>query len=196
MAKLCVRHNRRDRHGTGSSPDRASPEDESEQCSSCCRRDVRFARRSGSAALGGRARARLLRSRTSRHASDARRHCRVGRAGELDRAVGRLLLVTVAEVRLDDARLRRHRLREVCDPYMRMPSETTASVASPTDDERCCLTGFCLAILNWVAWPAGAPWRSRRSLARQSSRPVLACIIGAFRPCIAPMISSEEIPSR
>ena len=59
-----------------------------------------------------------------------------GRAGELDRAVGRLLLVTVAEVRLEDATLRRHRLREVCDPYMRMPSETTASVASPTDDQQ------------------------------------------------------------
>ena len=43
---------------------------------------------------------------------------------------------------------------------------------------------------------AGAPWRSRRSGALQSSSPVLACIIGAFRPCIAPMISSEEIPSR
>ena len=46
---------------------------------------------------------------------------RDGRAGELDRAVGRLLLVTVAEVRLEDATLRRHRLREV-----RMPSEATA----------------------------------------------------------------------
>jgi hypothetical protein len=57
-----------------------------------------------------------------------------GRAGELDRAVGRLLLVTIAEVRLEDATLRCHRLREVCDPYMRMPSETAASVASPTDD--------------------------------------------------------------
>ena len=57
-----------------------------------------------------------------------------GRAGELDRAVGRLLLVTLAEVWLEDAALRRHRLREVCDSYMRMPSETTASVSSPTDD--------------------------------------------------------------
>lgn len=55
------------------------------------------------------------------------------RARELDRAVGRLLLVTLAEVRREDAALRRHRLREVCDSYMRMPSETTASVASPTD---------------------------------------------------------------
>ena len=54
--------------------------------------------------------------------------------GELDRAVGRLLLVTIAEVRLEDATLRCHRLREVCDPYMRMPFETAASVASPTDD--------------------------------------------------------------
>jgi len=59
-----------------------------------------------------------------------------GRAGELDRAVGRLLLVTVAEVRLKDAALRRHRLREVFDSYMRVPSETTASVSSPTDDDQ------------------------------------------------------------
>ena len=36
----------------------------------------------------------------------------------------------------------------------------------------------------------------QKTLAGQSSRPVLACIIGAFRPWIAPMISSEEIPSR
>jgi hypothetical protein len=57
-----------------------------------------------------------------------------GRAGELDRAVGRLLLVAVAEVRLEDAALGRHRLREVCDSYMRMPSETTASVSSPPDE--------------------------------------------------------------
>jgi hypothetical protein len=64
------------------------------------------------------------------------------------------------------------------------------------DDERRCAAGFCLAILNGVASPAGAPWRSRRRLAGQSSRPVLACIIGALRPWIAPMISSEEIPSR
>jgi hypothetical protein len=70
----------------------------------------------------------------SSHAGDARRRCWSGRAGELDRAVGRLLLVTVAEVRLNDAALRRHRLREVFDSYMRMPSETTASVSSPTDD--------------------------------------------------------------
>ena len=58
-----------------------------------------------------------------------------GRAGELDRAVGRLLLVTLAEVRLENAALRRHRLREVCDSYMRMPSDTTASVSSPTDEK-------------------------------------------------------------
>jgi hypothetical protein len=70
----------------------------------------------------------------SSHAGDARRRCWSGRAGELDRAAGRLLLVTVAEVRLNDAALRRHRLREVFDSYMRMPSETTASVSSPTDD--------------------------------------------------------------
>ena len=47
---------------------------------------------------------------------------------------GRLLLVTLAVVRLENAALRRHRLREVCDSYMRMPSETTASVSSPTDE--------------------------------------------------------------
>jgi len=35
----------------------------------------------------------------------------------------------LAEVRLRDAALRRHRLREVFDSYMRMPSETTASVS-------------------------------------------------------------------
>jgi len=40
-----------------------------------------------------------------------------GRAGELDRAVRRLLLVTVAKVRLKDAALRRHRLHEVFDSY-------------------------------------------------------------------------------
>lgn len=44
------------------------------------------------------------------------------------------------------------------------------------------------------AQAAGAPWRSRRGGARQSSSWVLACIIGAFRRCTAPMISSEEIP--
>ncbi len=34
----------------------------------------------------------------------------------------------------EDAAIRRYRLREVCDSYMRMPSETKASVSSPTDD--------------------------------------------------------------
>ena len=72
-----------------------------------------------------------------------------GRAEELDRAVGRLLLVTVAEVRLEDATLRRHRLREACDPHMRVPSETTASVASPTDETE-------------QPWPRPLPARARR----------------------------------
>jgi hypothetical protein len=67
------------------------------------------------------------------HARRSRR-CSDGRARELDRAVGPLLLVTVAGVPLEDVALRRHRLREVCDSYMRVPSETTTSVASPTDD--------------------------------------------------------------
>ena len=44
--------------------------------------------------------------------------------------------------------------------------------------------------------PCGSAVALPQALVRQSSRPVLACIIGAFRPCIAPMISSEEIPSR
>ena len=49
---------------------------------------------------------------------DAARHHKVGlfpkgRAGELDRAVGRLLLVTVAEVGLDGAALRLHHSRDV-----------------------------------------------------------------------------------
>ena len=109
---------------------------------------------------------------------------------------GRLLLVTLAEVRLESAALCRHQLREVCDSYMRMPSETTASVSSPADDERRCVAGFCLAILNGVGGGAGAPWRSRRRRAGQSSSLVLACIIGALRPWMAPMISSDEIPSR
>jgi hypothetical protein len=69
-------------------------------------------------------------------------------------------------------------------------------VASGADDERRCVAGFCLAILNGVRGGAGAPWRSRRYRGRQSSSPVLACIIGAFRPWMGPMISSEEIPSR
>jgi hypothetical protein len=38
--------------------------------------------------------------------------------------------------------------------------------------------------------------RARRLRAGQSSSPVLACIIGALRPWMAPMISSDEIPSR
>jgi hypothetical protein len=37
MAKLCVRHNRRDRQGTGSSPDRASLQDEQENTSTAWR---------------------------------------------------------------------------------------------------------------------------------------------------------------
>jgi hypothetical protein len=65
-----------------------------------------------------------------------------------------------------------------------------------SDDERRCVSGFCLAILSGVRGRAGAPWRSRRSGAGQSSSAVLACIIGAFRPWMAPMISSEEIPSK
>ena len=68
--------------------------------------------------------------------------------------------------------------------------------ASGSDDERRCIAGFCLAILNGVRGGAGAPWRSRRRRAGQNSSPVLACIIGALRPCMAPMISSDEIPSR
>jgi hypothetical protein len=71
----------------------------------------------------------LVLSSGSEHLADWPRGFRSGRAGELDRAVGRLLLVTVAEVRLKDAALRPHRLREVFDSYMRMPSETTASVS-------------------------------------------------------------------
>lgn len=43
---------------------------------------------------------------------------------------------------------------------------------------------------------AEAPRRSRGIRVRQSSRPVLACITGALRPCTASMISSVEMPSR
>ena len=79
------------------------------------------------AALRRPRRSRLCAIRTCRLAPETRRASRSpsGQAGELDRAVDRLLLVTVAEARLADAALRRHRLREVCDSYMRMPSETT-----------------------------------------------------------------------
>ena len=78
----------------------------------------------------------------------------------------------------------------------RAGARSSPRISSQLDDERRCVAGFCLAILNGVGGGAGAPWRSRRRRAGQSSSPVLACIIGALRPWMAPMISSDEIPSR
>ena len=103
-------------------------------CDTHVRRHVRYRRSPLLAADGSVSKRRWLSlCRPSGHRAGNRASFPDGRAGELDRAVGRLLLVTRAEVRLENAALR-HRLREVCDSYMRMPSETTASVSSPTDE--------------------------------------------------------------
>ena len=59
----------------------------------------------------------------------------------------------------------------------RVLAGTRLTLADAWDDERRCVAGFCLAILNGVGGGAGAPWRSRRRRAGQSSSPVLACIM-------------------
>ena len=69
--------------------------------------------------------------------------------------------------------------------------------ASGSDEQRGCDAVFSLAIPDGIA---SAVWERRGAPtevgARQSSSPVPACIMGALRLCAAPMISSEEIPSR
>ena len=86
------------------------------------------------------------------------------------------------------------------------PSASTAGASAPTtvtpavaaDDLRRWGTVFSLAILHGVA-SAG---RERRGAPAelalgQSSSPALACIIGAFRPCTAPMnFSRRSLPGR
>src|ERR1700733_3277812 len=83
-----------------------------------------------------------------------RSRSRLGRAGELDQAVGRLLLITVAEVGLEDAALRPHQLREVCDSYMgcrmklrrrSLPQRTTRE-SSPTS---ACAVAPVLGLGKW-----------------------------------------------
>jgi hypothetical protein len=58
-----------------------------------------------------------------------------GRAGELHREVGSVLLATFAEVPRDTGDLVSIDVTDVCDPYIRTTSESTRPVASPRDDQ-------------------------------------------------------------
>ena len=59
-----------------------------------------------------------------------------GRAGELHREVGPVLLATFAEVPRDTGDLVSIDVTDVCDLYIRATSESTGPVASPPDDLR------------------------------------------------------------
>ena len=61
---------------------------------------------------------------------------RSGRAGELHRCEGELLLAMFGEVSPDNAALRRRHRLDVCDPNIPMAPETTGRVSSPMDDQR------------------------------------------------------------
>jgi hypothetical protein len=66
------------------------------------------------------------------------------------------------------------------------------------DEQRRAGRDLSLVILQGVACSAGARERARRTVARPSPSPsaALAYIIGVFRLCATPTISSEEMPSR
>ncbi|MGA8720863.1 MAG: hypothetical protein WB557_22860 [Solirubrobacteraceae bacterium] len=75
--------------------------------------------------------------------------------------------------------------------------QAALSETDEMDEQRRCEAVFALAIPDGIAsalWEP--PWRSHRCRGSSELEPVLACIIGAFRLCTAPMISSEEIPCR